>query len=131
MTRMSLAAAAVLACLCTVSKSGLAHDGQGHELGQVHFATSCTADAQALFDKAMLFQHSFWYSASGSGFQDVLKADPACVIAYWGYAQSLLANPFNPTPPKNLALGLETVRKGLDVGAKTQRENDYIASIGA
>jgi hypothetical protein len=25
--------------------------------------------------------------------------------AYWGIAQSLLANPFNPTPPKNLLEG--------------------------
>jgi hypothetical protein len=128
---MSLATAAALACLCAVGKPGLAHEGHGHDLGQVHFATSCTPEAQALFDKAMLFQHSFWYSASGSAFQDVLKADPSCAIAHWGYAQSLLANPFNPTPPKNLALGLESVHKGLALGPKTQRENDYIASIGA
>ena len=129
MTRTSLAVAAALACLWASAKPGLAHEGG--DLGTMHFQTSCTPEAQALFDKAMLLQHSFWYSASGRAFHDVLKADPACAIAYWGYAQSLLANPFNPTPPKNLALGLQTVQKGLAVGAKTQRENDYIASIGA
>ncbi len=129
MTRTSLAVAAALASLLAAAP-GLAHESRD-QLGKVHFPTSCKPEAQALFDQAMLFQHSFWYSASGRAFEDVLKADPGCAIAYWGYAQSLLANPFNPTPPKNLSLGLETVRRAQAVGAKTQRENDFIASIGA
>ncbi|HUL92659.1 MAG TPA: hypothetical protein VLV56_09950 [Burkholderiales bacterium] len=123
-------AAAALVSLLFAAGPGFAHGGKD-QLGTVHFQTSCNAEAQAAFDQAMLFQHSFWYSASGRAFGEVLKADPGCAIAYWGYAQSLLANPFNPTPPKNLALGLETVRRGQAVGAKTQRENDFIASIGA
>jgi hypothetical protein len=127
MTRTALAAAAALGSLLAAG-TGFAHEG---ELGKMHFPTSCNPQAQALFDKAMLLQHSFWYSASGRAFEEVLKADAGCAIAYWGYAQSLLANPFNPTPPKNLALGLETVKRGQAVGAKTQRENDFIASIGA
>src|SRR5262249_31808108 len=129
MTRTT-ATAATLASLLSVAMPGLAHEGK-EQLGKVHFQTSCNAQAQAAFDQAMLFQHSFWYSASGHAFEEVVKADPGCAIAYWGYAQSLLANPFNPTPPKNLPHGLETVRKGQALGARTQRENDYIASIGA
>ena len=128
MTRTPLAVAAALAFLLAAAP-GFAHEGE--DLGKMHFATSCTPEAQALFDKAMLFQHSFWYSASGRAFEDVVKADRSCAIAYWGYAQSLLANPFNPTPAKNLPLGLETVKRGQALGAKTQRENDYLASIGA
>src|SRR5215467_6087331 len=109
MTRTPLAAA--LAALLAASGQAAAH-GAKEQLGSVHFQTSCTPKAQALFDQAMLFQHSFWYSASGRAFEEVVKADPACAIAYWGYAQSLLANPFNPTPAKNLPHGLETVRRG-------------------
>src|SRR3984893_11907129 len=75
-------------------------------LGKVHFETSCQPEAQKLFDQAMLYQHSFWYRASQKVFEDTLKADPECAIAYWGIAQSLLANPFNPTPAKNLTAGL-------------------------
>lgn len=59
-------------------------------LGTVHFETSCNAQAQKLFDRAMLYQHSFWYRASQREFQDALKADPECAIAYWGIALSLL-----------------------------------------
>jgi hypothetical protein len=34
------------------------------KLGKVHFETSCTPEAQKIFDRAMLYQHSFWYRAS-------------------------------------------------------------------
>ena len=54
------------------------------KLGKVHFDTSCKPEAQKLFDRAMLYQHSFWYRASQKVFEDVLKADPECGIAYWG-----------------------------------------------
>jgi hypothetical protein len=100
------------------------------KLGAVHFETSCNPEAQTLFDRGMLYQHSFWYRASKKVFDDALKADPACSIAYWGIAQSLLANPFNPTPAKNLSEGLAAVQKGKQAAAKTQRENDLIAAVG-
>ena len=61
--------------------------GQGDKkLGKVHFETSCTPEAQKKFDRAMLYQHSFWYRASQQAFEDVLKSDPECSIAYWGIA---------------------------------------------
>ena len=100
-------------------------------LGSVHFETSCKPAAQKLFDRAMLYQHSFWYSASRRTFEEVLKADSQCGMAYWGIALSLLYNPHAPPPPDNLPLGLEAVQKGKTVGAKTQRERDYIDAIAA
>ena len=98
-------------------------------LGTLHFETSCNQAAQVRFDSGMRYQHSFWYRESKAAFEEALRADPQCAIAYWGIAQSLLANPFNPTPPKNLAEGLAVVQKGREVGAKTPRENDLIAAI--
>jgi tetratricopeptide (TPR) repeat protein len=100
------------------------------KLGTVHFETSCKGDAQKHFDHAMLYQHSFWYRASQMAFEDVLKADPECGIAYWGIALSLLWNPHVPTPAKNLAEGAAAIAKGKSVGAKSQRERDYIDSLG-
>jgi hypothetical protein len=99
------------------------------KLGKVHFETSCNPEAQKLFDRAMLYQHSFWYRASQQVFEDVLKADPECGIAYWGIALSLLWNPHVPTPAKNLADGATIIAKGKSVGAKTQRERDYIDAL--
>src|SRR5438874_72993 len=34
------------------------------QLGKVHFETSCKPAAQEAFDRAMTYQHSFWYRAS-------------------------------------------------------------------
>lgn len=100
-------------------------------LGNVHFATSCNPQAQELFNHAMRYQHSFWYSASRRTFEEVLKEDPQCGIAYWGIALSYLYNPHAPPPPDNLPLGLDAVKKGQALGAKTQRERDYIDAIAA
>jgi tetratricopeptide (TPR) repeat protein len=99
------------------------------KLGTVHFETSCNPEAQKHFNRAMLYQHSFWYRASQMAFEDVLKADPDCAIAYWGIALSLLWNPHVPTPAKNLADGAPMIAKGKSVGAKSQRERDYIDAL--
>src|SRR5438477_9591045 len=101
------------------------------KLGTVHFETSCTSDAQKLFDRGMLYQHSFWYRASQKVFEDALKADPECGIAHWGIALSLLFNPHAPPPGPNLPLGLAAIEKGKAIGAKTQRERDYLDALGA
>jgi tetratricopeptide (TPR) repeat protein len=99
------------------------------KLGTVHFETSCKPEAQKHFDRAMLYQHSFWYRASQQEFEDTLKADPECGIAYWGIALSLLWNPHVPAPAKNLAEGAAAIAKAKTVGAKTQRERDYIDAL--
>src|SRR5450755_1458911 len=130
MNRIVIIAAAVFGATMAMTNGARAHEG-GESLGKVHFPTSCTPEAQVIFDRAMLYQHSFWYSASRRAFEEALAADPGCAIAYWGVAQSLLANPFNPTPPKNLIDGQSAIQKARDLGAKTQRENDFIAAIGA
>ena len=99
------------------------------KLGKVNFETSCRPEAQRHFNRAMLYQHSFWYRASQQVFEDVLKADPECGIAYWGIALSLLWNPHVPTPAKNLADGAAMIAKGKSVGARSQRERDYIDAL--
>lgn len=99
------------------------------KLGIVNFETSCKPEAQRLFNQGMLYQHSFWYRASQNVFEDVLKADPQCGIAYWGIALSMLWNPHVPTPAKNLADGADMIAKGKGVGAGTQRERDYLDAL--
>jgi hypothetical protein len=107
----------------------LAQDNAEQKLGTVHFATSCNEAAQRRFDRAMRYQHSFWYSASQEIFEETLKADPECAIAYWGIALSLLYNPHSPVPAPNLPLGLAAIEKGQALDAKTQRERDYIDAL--
>ena len=61
----------------------------------------------------------------------VLKADPECAIAYWGIALCLLWNPHSAPPVKNLAEGAAALAKAKSIGAKTQRERDYLEALGA
>jgi hypothetical protein len=102
-----------------------------NKLGRVHFETSCTPPAAAAFDTGMLYQHSFWYRSSQKSFEQALKADPGCAIAYWGIALSLLWNPHAAPPVKNLAEGAAAIAKGREIGARTQRERDYIEALAA
>ncbi len=99
------------------------------QLGAVHFETSCNDVAQRRFDRAMRYEHSFWYSAAKEIFDETLAADPACGIALWGVALALLNNPHSPIPQANLAPGLAAIQKAREIGAKTGRERDYIEAL--
>ena len=99
------------------------------QLGNVSFEISCNPTAQRRFNRAMRYQHSFWYSAAKGIFEEVAAADPTCGMAHWGVALTLLNNPHLPIPAANLAPGLAAIQKAKSVGAKTQRERDYIDAL--
>jgi hypothetical protein len=124
-----LAATIAAATLGFYASPGIAQEDTDQKFGTVHFATSCNDVAQRRFDRAMRYQHSFWYKASREIFEDTLKADPDCTIAYWGIALGLLDNPHGPIPAPNLPLGLAAVKAGQAAGAKTQRERDYLDAM--
>jgi hypothetical protein len=107
----------------------IAQEDTDQKFGTVHFATSCNETAQRRFDRAMRYQHSFWYKASREIFEETLKADPTCGIAYWGMALGLLDNPHIPVPAPNLPLGLAAIQAAKATGAQTQRERDYIDAM--
>jgi hypothetical protein len=129
MRKSLLAAAGIAAVALSTSSPTVAQDGVNQQLGNVHFETSCNEVAQRRFDRAMRYQHSFWYNAAQELFEETAKADPECGMAYWGVALSLLANPHGPIPQPNLAPGLAAIQKAKAVGAKTEREGDYIDAL--
>src|SRR6516225_7438470 len=100
------------------------------ELGRVHFETSCTPQAQEKFDRGLAMVHSFFYPNSVQAFTEAAAADPQCAIAYWGVAISHRPNPLIlPLTAAALKNGLEAVEKGKAIGAKTERERDWLAAI--
>jgi hypothetical protein len=107
----------------------LAQDEADQKLGKVHFATTCNEVAQRRFDRAMRYQHSFWYVQSKEIYEEAIKADASCAIAYWGIALSLLNNPHGAIPAPNLPLGLSAIEKAKEIGAKSERERDYIDAL--
>jgi len=129
MIKTSFAIVAVVATGVSLAQPAFGQ-ADDKKLGKVHFETSCKPEAQTHFDRGMLYQHSFWYRASQKEFEAVLKADPECGIADWGIALSLLLNPHIAPPVKNLAEGAAAIAKAKAIGAKTQRERDYVDALG-
>src|SRR5258706_9900406 len=107
--------------------------GKGEKLGAVHFATSCNAEAQKEFDRAVALLHSFQFNHAIQGFNAALKSDPACGIAHWGIALSQWSNPFAAGMKDNsqLQAGRESAERGQAAGAKTERERAYIAAVAS
>src|SRR3989475_567644 len=100
------------------------------KVGTVRFETSCSPAVQAEFERAVAMLHSFWFSASTDAFVAIAQKDPGCAMAQWGVAMNLLGNPFGwPPAPKALGDGAAAIARAKTVGAKTQRERDYIAAL--
>ncbi len=122
----TVSATALVSLIATQFATGQSRDS---ELGRVVFETSCTPAAQAQFNRAMLYQHSFWYRASQRAFEEVLKTDPNCSMANWGMALSLLWNPHVPPPAKNLVDGAAVIEKATASPPKTPRERAYVEAL--
>ena len=105
--------------------------GSQEKLGEVQFATSCSAAAQDEFNRGVAWLHSFQFSSAIDEFNAVLGQDPACAIAYWGIALSAWSNPFAPgqRAEGQLQLGRHNAERGLQLGAKTDRERAYLAAV--
>jgi len=101
------------------------------QLGRVHFPTSCNPAVAKQFERAMALLHSFWAKDAIAGFNEVLKQDPGCAIAYWGIAMSLQQNPLTGQQPAAQAAqdALAGLNRAGAIGATTQRERDYLAAI--
>ena len=128
--RKAMASAIAAAALISGAPAP-AQDSDEQQFGKVHFATSCNDTAQRRFDRAMRYQHSFWYGPARELFEETLAADSSCAIALWGVAQALLLNPHFPAPKDNMQQGLAALEKAKAIGAKTQRERDYIDALYA
>jgi tetratricopeptide (TPR) repeat protein len=97
-------------------------------IGTVRFATSCSAAAQPIFNRAVALLHSFAFSQAIERFNAVLGADPQCAMAWWGIAMSGWGNPFAAgiKPAAQIQRGLDAVNRARSTGAPTARESRYI-----
>src|SRR5438128_264362 len=100
------------------------------KLGRVLFKTSCSPEAQKQFERALAMQHSFFFPETIKAFSAIPETDPGCAIAYWGIAISQRPNPLvGPFDAATLKRGLDAIEKGEAIGAKTQRERDWLAAL--
>jgi hypothetical protein len=103
------------------------------QLGKVDFPNSCAPAVQEPFQRAVAMLHSFRYTETEKAFREVLAQDPSCAIATWGIAAILMSNPLagvGPSPPW-AERAQAAIDQGRQIGAKTQRERDYIEAVAA
>jgi tetratricopeptide (TPR) repeat protein len=132
-TRKIMAFASALFALATVQDSS-ARDGSAHEakLGEVHFKVECDATAQAEFNVAMAYYHSFQWQRAVETAGRVLQADPTCGMAYWVKALAMLDNPFVwpiTLSTKAMTEGPALLDAARKAGLKGQRERDYVDTL--
>jgi len=101
----------------------------GEKLGRVNFAVSCSKPAQLKFNRAVALLHSFWYQEAQKAFVEVTQTDSKCGMGYWGIAMSFYHPVWAAPLAADLQNGAAAVQKANVVGARTQREKDYIAAI--
>lgn len=110
------------------------HGDHRHEpsekLGRVNFTVSCTPQAQKQFNRAVAWLHSFEYEEAEKAFREVAATDPRCGMAYWGVAMSNYHPLWAAPTPAELKRGQDAIKKAKLIGARTQRERDYIAALG-
>jgi tetratricopeptide (TPR) repeat protein len=103
-----------------------------HEHGMIAFPTSCSAAAQAEFDRAITLLHHMTYPQARLGFERVARIDPRCAMAHWGVAMTLF-QPLWPTRPgpAELAGGWEAVQTARALAPPTERERLFIGAAEA
>jgi tetratricopeptide (TPR) repeat protein len=129
-TRIHIAALLIALSLAAASV-GFAQ--QGNKLGKVEFPNSCSPAVQEKLLRGIAMLHSFYYSATQRAFEEVAAEDNSCAIAVWGYASILMSNPLQGigASPKSAQQAQAAIDKGRQMGAKTERERDYLEAVAA
>lgn len=104
-----------------------------HPLGKVDFKNSCKPEVQESFQRSVAMLHSFRYAETEKGFREVLAQDPTCAIATWGIASILMSNPLSGAgpSPQSAERAKSAIDEGRKIGAKTERERDYLEAVAA
>src|SRR5438445_2238527 len=120
---------AVLTWLLYSTTMASAQGAGGEKLGTVTFPVACTPAASQQFARAVALLHSFWYEEAVKAFTEVTVTDPSCAMGFWGVAMRRYYPLWYSPSEATLKAGLAVLDRAKAVGAKTQRERDYLAAI--
>jgi tetratricopeptide (TPR) repeat protein len=131
----------ILALALTFAASSLAiaqHEGSDHSfpaseegLGRAHMETSCAPEVVTEFDRGVALLHNFWYARALEHFNQVIKNDPECAMAYWGAAMTY-SHPFwDPPSQADETKAWALVQKGLMAQEAVDREKLYLSAVAA
>src|SRR5687767_12561595 len=126
------AVAAILVCGWAADACAQGTKDNVHAPGGVHFSVSCSAPAQAEFDRGVALLHHMTYPQARETFHQVARIDPQCAMAHWGIAMTLF-QPLWPTRPGpgELRRGREAVQRATSLKPSTDRERLFIEAAAA
>jgi hypothetical protein len=128
---------AALGLLCCLSvppaTRAQSHPFPGGEerVGSVNFPTSCSPETRDIVKQGLALLHSFQYQEAEQAFARAGQLDGGCAIAYWGKAMALYHQVWDFPDAKNLADGRHSIEQAQKLGAKTNREGEYVAAAAA
>ena len=131
--RFLLLTTGLLALTILAQDSHLLHSDSGPDegFGRVHMDISCSPAVAAEFDRALALLHNFWYARALERFNQVLKNDPGCAMAYWGAAMTYNHPFWDPPSQADEAAAWTLVQKGLSASEASPREKLYLAAVAA
>ena len=115
-----LAVLAPLALVAAFPSPVMAQASDEQQLGHVHFDTSCNETAQRRFDRAMRYQHSFWYQRVEGDFRGDAEGRSRLRHRLLGH-RARPARTIRTTrrPRRTCRSALAAIQKAKAVGAKT------------
>ena len=125
MTRIfrSLFAAAALLFSAQVQAAQAAPPAAADGLGNVHFASSCSANVAPGVDRGFALLYSFWYDRALDAFNDVVAHDANCAIAYWGAAMTFNHPLWGPPTGTDLREGIAFLKRSSAATERSPRES--------
>jgi tetratricopeptide (TPR) repeat protein len=129
--RFLLLAASLLAVSILSQDNHIQHPGSVSDegFGRVHMDISCSPAVAADFDRALALLHNFWYVRALERFNQVLKNDPGCAMAYWGAAMTYNHPFWDPPSQADETAAWALVQKGLSAPETSPREKLYLAAV--
>jgi tetratricopeptide (TPR) repeat protein len=119
-----------LAAALSVAASAHAQEPHAdHQLGTVDFEISCNTAAQARFNRALAWLHSFEYQEAENDFLAAASADPKCAMAHWGVAASNYHPLWAPPTAQELEKGRRAIEAAKSLGGMARREADFVAAL--
>ncbi len=126
-----LKVAGVCLVVCAAALASSAQPLPAERLGTVSFSVSCAPAQQASFNRGVALLHDFWYAEAQPQFERIVKADPGCAMAHWGLAMSAFHQIWERPDDASMRLGWTEVQTAEAIGARTERERDYIQALAA
>lgn len=118
------------ACILLAGVAQAQEHSPPEHFGTAHLVTSCSAETQPQFDRAVAMLHSFFFPETVKAFTAIAAAEPSCAMAYWGIAMSQRPNPLVPPFSKELlAAGWQAIQQARAANAPTERERQWIEAV--